>query len=242
MSKRGANLTNLGKLLSVLEPVCNNAIKIDVEPYRHANRRQYDEVKQCHQLLSAFHDGAKAYPVKITINEKENQKNQFYMVITVGEIDISTKLKEALTNTGVSHQSDERSLSDGGASFMITIPSFVANFKRNESIIIKNLPNGLLNDEQREIKERVLKADAQKEVEVQIRLSSKEVSQLESQGFTEEDIEKVVSSLDNICKISSAQLDAVQESLDNNRAAIKEQATEQKREEKRKDSPDDIER
>ena len=53
------------------------------------------------------------------------------MVITVGEIDISTKLKEALTNTGVSHQSDERSLSDGGASFTVTIPSFVANFKRN---------------------------------------------------------------------------------------------------------------
>lgn len=236
MSKRGANLTNLGKLLSVLEPVCNNAIKIDVEPYRHANRRQYDEVKQCHQLLSAFHDGAKAYPVKITINEKENQKNQFYMVITVGEIDISTKLKEALTNTGVSHQSDERSLSDGGASFMITIPSFVADFKRNESIIIKNLPDGLLNDEQREIKERVLKADAQKEVEVQIRLSSKEVSQLESQGFTEEDIEKVVSSLDNISKISSAQLDAVQESLESNRAAIKEQAVEQEREEIRRNS------
>lgn len=107
----------------------------------------------------------------------------------------------------------------------------MANFKRNESIIIKNLPDGLLNDEQREIKEQVLKADAQKEVEVQIRLSSKEVSQLESQGFTEEDIEKVVSSLDNISQISSAQLDAVQESLESNRAAIKEQAVEQEREE-----------
>lgn len=236
MSKRGANLTNLGKLLSVLEPVCNNAIKIDVEPYRHANRQQYDEVKQCHQLLSAFHDGAKAYPVKITINEKKSQKNQFYMVITVGEIDISTKIKEALTNTGVSHQSDERSLSDGGASFMITIPYFVANFKRNESIIIKNLPDGLLSAEQREIKERVLKADAQKEVEVKIRLSSKEVNQLDSQGFTKEDIEKVVSSIDNISKISSTQLDAVQESLESNRSAIKEQAVEQEREEIQRNS------
>ncbi len=133
MSKRGANLTNLGKLLSILEPVCNNAIKIDVEPYRHANRRQYDEVKQCHQLLSAFHDGAKAYPVKITINEKESQKNQFYIVITVGEIDISTKVKETLTNTRV-HPKMGESLPAGGASFDINMPSFVANFKRNESI------------------------------------------------------------------------------------------------------------
>ena len=29
MSKRGANLTNLGKVMSVFEPVCKNAIKID---------------------------------------------------------------------------------------------------------------------------------------------------------------------------------------------------------------------
>ena len=226
MSKRGANLTNLGKLMSVLEPVCDNAIKIEVEPYRHVNRRQYDEIKQCHQFLSAFHDGAKAYPVKITINEKGTRKDQFYMVVTVGEIDISAKLKEALTNTGASHQVDERSLSDGGASFTISIPAFVADFKRDESIIIKNLPDGLLNKEQRDIKQRVLEADTQKEVDIKIKLSGTELNQLNEQGFTEEDIETVVRNLDNVTKICSAQLDAVQESLENNRAAIREQAEE----------------
>ena len=113
--------------------------------YRHIERR-IEDIKQVHQLLSAFHDGEKVYPVKITIQEKENQKNQFYMVITVGEIDISSKIKEALTNTGAHHQSDEGSLSDGGASYIITVPSFVADFKRDESIIIKNLPDGLLNN------------------------------------------------------------------------------------------------
>ena len=64
MSKRGANLVNLGKLMSVLEPVCENAIKIEVEAYRHQSRKGQD-VKQVHQLLSAFHDGEKAYPVKV---------------------------------------------------------------------------------------------------------------------------------------------------------------------------------
>ncbi|MEE1115003.1 MAG: hypothetical protein UHN88_08005, partial [Eubacterium sp.] len=63
MSKRGADLVNLGKLLSVLEPVCQNAIKIEVESYRHESRKGQD-VKQVHQLLSAFHDGEKMYPVK----------------------------------------------------------------------------------------------------------------------------------------------------------------------------------
>lgn len=133
--------------MSALEPVCNNAIKIQVESYRHDSRKG-QEVKQVHQMLSAFHDGEKAYPVKITIHEKEKQKDQFYMVVTVGEIDISAKLKEALTNTGAVHPKMNGSLSDGGASFIISIPKFVADFKRNESIIIKNLPDGLLSPEQ----------------------------------------------------------------------------------------------
>lgn len=36
---------------------------------------------------------------------------------------IITKLKEALTNTGASHHSNERSLSDGGTSFIISVPA-----------------------------------------------------------------------------------------------------------------------
>ncbi len=86
------------------------------------------------------------------------------MVVTVGEIDISAKLKEALTNTGADHLEMNGSLSDGGASFVIGIPAFVDDFKRNESIIIKNLPDGLLNDKQRDIKQRVLETDAHKKL------------------------------------------------------------------------------
>lgn len=71
----------------------------------------------------------KAYPVKNTIHEKEKQKDKFYMVVTVGEIDISAKLKEALTNTGADHPEMNGSLSDGGASFIISIPAFVADVK-----------------------------------------------------------------------------------------------------------------
>ncbi len=155
------------------------------------------------------------------------------MVVTVGEIDISAKLKEALTNTGASHQSDERSLSDGGASFVISIPAFVADFKRSESIIIKNLPDGILSEEQRDIKQRVLEADAQKETEVRISLSSEEMEQLKGQGFTEEEIATVVENIDNISKISSAQIDAVKQTLAENRESIQIQAQEQTLEMKR---------
>lgn len=49
-------------------------------------------------------------------------------------MDIFTKIKEALTNTGVHSDKSEESLSAGDASFMITISSFVIIFKRNEPI------------------------------------------------------------------------------------------------------------
>ena len=130
------------------------------------------------------------------------------MVITVGKIGID-KIKEAITNTGMHSDKSEESLSAGDASFTIKIAEFISNFNREEGIILKNLPDGLLNDEQREIKERVLAADEQKEVGVKIRLSPKEVDQLESQGFTKGEIETVIRHTDNITKIRSARIDDV---------------------------------
>ena len=168
--------------------------------------------------MSAFHDMDYIYPVKITIREAEGkQANRFYMVITVGMIDIEDKIKEALTNTRV-HPKMGESLPAGGASFNVSVPQLISNFNSEEGIILKNLPNGLLNDSQQQIKQKIIEADIQREL-----------------AIAAEKLEKTI-------KTSSVQLDYVQESLDNNRAAIKEQATEQEREEKQKDSLDDIER
>ncbi len=213
MTKRHANLINLGKLLSVVEEVCANAVKVEVEKYRHLGSNTGNDVKQVHQYVSAFHDMANIYPVKITVNETEKkQRNRFYMVITVGEVAIDEKIKEAITNTGVHSDNSEESLSAGDASFTITIADFISNFNREEGIILKNLPDGLLTDEQQQIKHRILENDAQKEAEY------------------------VLNKLDKTMNASIAQIESVQESLDNNRAAIKEQAVEQEREEIRRNS------
>ena len=164
MTKRHANLINLGKLLSVVEDVCANSVKIEVEQYRHRGTVTRNDVKQVHQYMSAFHDTASIYPVKITINETEKkQRNRFYMVITVGEIGID-KIKEAITNTGMHSDKSEESLSAGDASFTITIAEFISNFNREEGIILKNLPDGLLNEDQKQIKQKIVKTDVQREL------------------------------------------------------------------------------
>ena len=84
------------------------------------------------------------------------------MVITVGMIEIEGKTKEALTNTRV-HPEMGESLPAGGASFNVSVPQFISHFNSEEGIILKNLPNGLLTENQQKIKQKVLKADSVKE-------------------------------------------------------------------------------
>lgn len=193
MTKRHSDLANLGRALSVIDDVCRNAEKIEVEPYRHSQPKTGTGFKQMHQYMSAFHDMDYIYPVKITIREAEdNQANRFYMVITVGMIDIESKIKEALTNTRV-HPETGESLPAGGASFNINIPQLVSNFNSEEGIILKNLPNGLLDEAQQRIKQKVIEADAQHELDITFK------------------------KLERTIKTSEEQLDIAQHSLENNR-------------------------
>ena len=156
MTKRHSDLANLGRVLSVIDDVCRNAEKIEIEPYRHSQPKTGTGFRQMHQYMSAFHDLDYIYPVKITIREAEGkQADRFYMVITVGMIDLEDKIKEALTDTRV-HPETRESLPAGGASFTISVPQFVSAFNSEEGIILKNLPDGLLDEEQLKIKQKVI--------------------------------------------------------------------------------------
>ena len=72
------------------------------------------------------------------------------------------KIKEAITNTRV-HPNKGESLPAGDASLTINISDLVKVFNKDEGIIIKNLPNGLLSPKQIRIKEKVIKHDEAKE-------------------------------------------------------------------------------
>lgn len=53
------------------------------------------------------------------------------------------------------------------------------------------------------------------------------MKQLKNQGFTEEEIAKVIENIDDIAKFSSAQIDNVKQTLSDNRKSIQIQAKEQ---------------
>lgn len=226
MTRRHSDLTNLGKLLSVLEPVCANAIKIQIEPYRHKSRKGL-EVKQVHQLLSAFCDDREIYPVKITIHEKLKQYNQFYMVITVSEISLR-KIKEDSPNTGAAHLEMNGSLSDGGASLNVTIPTLISDFKRDEGIILKNLPDGLLNEKQKEIKQKAFTSDIEKENEIQLAQAIKDAREGTEKLQVEEKLKKAMEHLESLSANSVSQTHLVKGGFEKNQLQVAEQEIELK--------------
>ena len=98
------------------------------------------------------------------------------------------------------------SLPAGGASFDISVPRLVSTFNSEEGIILKNLPDGLLDGTQQQIKQKVIESDLKHELDIAAR------------------------KLDKTIETSATQMDAVQQSLKNNRIEIKEQAIKQKQE------------
>ncbi len=98
------------------------------------------------------------------------------------------------------HPETGESLPAGGASFDINIPRLISTFNSEEGIIPKNLPDGLLDDVQKQIKQKVIEADIQHE------------------------LDKASKKFAKTMNASASQIESVQESLETNRAAIKEQA------------------
>jgi hypothetical protein len=162
MCRQRADLLNLAKLFTVLPEVLSNAILLEVEEFRHSNLNKAKLIAGVYQYISAFCDEEVLYPVKITVEQyRKVQKSKIHVVITVGRISLEVlKKEEALPNVGVHpSETDGESLTAGVASFNINIQHLVKLFNRNESVILKNFPDEMLSDKQREIKTEVKKSD-----------------------------------------------------------------------------------
>lgn len=162
VKKRG-NLGDLAKLFTVLDKIITNAILLEKEEYRHKSRTQAKHIDAMYQYVSAFCDDYWLYPVKITVEKRKDAgQNRFYIVLSVGKIILSdVKEKETIPVAGV--HSYEESLHNGAVSYEISITHLIKHFNKKQDIILKNVPDELLNDEQRMIKAKVIEKDLQKE-------------------------------------------------------------------------------
>lgn len=236
-NKKNSGLDSLAILLPVIEAVCKNAIKIGAETSRYMGKKG-DSVRQMHLFLGAFSDGDAVYPVKICVSEKKKPS----VLFIIGEEKKFPKTIEAPTNTGAIHQHlDKGSLSDGGTSLVISVASFVSKFNRNDSPIIKSLPNGILNDEQITIKNKSLHDDLVKLAKLQLKLSGVEYSRIDLRNYSSQEIMTVIENSKDITKLSSMQLTLESKTISDNKADIKQQAKDIKESDKTRTVSEQIE-
>lgn len=221
MNKKGFPLSNLCKLLLVIEDVCKNAIKVSVEPYNATGPNNKDQ--QVHHFISAFRGNHRVYPVKIIIYERSVPSAVF--IVGNGRV-IQTK-SEALTSTGTIYQQlDKGSLFDGRTSLTISLPLLIANFNKKDSAFIKVLPDGVLTEKQSWIKQKTLNDDRLKKAKSQLKASGINIAQAKAQDFSNQEITTILRNAKEISLYSSTQLSLEKKGLSNNMTEIKTQAKE----------------
>lgn len=175
MDKIHAESSLMLKLMTVIKPVFDNAVLVEIEKYRHLEKAKANQIECSYQYLSAFYDTEKIYPVKITAELNKNMYNSsIHMVITVGQI----KMKEVLSPRVHPVYAGE-SVEIGDPSFTINITDFVKYFNNYHGIIIKNIPDKLLNQNQLEFKNEIKTHD--KEIADKMFKIKNEMNQLKNE-------------------------------------------------------------
>lgn len=185
MTKQHADLYNLSKLFTCFHNVLENGILIDVEEYRHKSQDQRaKEIVGEYQYISAFHDEDKIYPVKITAERRRSfAETNVHVTVTIGDLDLD-KIKEDPSILRVHQSHNERESSDSGrvSSFDISLPHFVQNLNKTHAILLKNFPDQMLNNDQKNLKEKLIHFDKEKDTVRMLAFYTNQISEALERG------------------------------------------------------------
>lgn len=185
MTKQHADLFDLSKLFTCFRSTVENSILIEVEEYRH--KSQYQKSKEIlgeYQYIGSFHDETKVYPVKITAEKRKASKDtNVHVTITIGSFEFD-KIKEehSILRVHPSYSDGESSDSGRYSSFDISLPHFVEKFNENQAILIKNMPDQMLDEKQLEIKQKLIHFDREKDKAKQMALCTDMMAEAASRG------------------------------------------------------------
>ncbi len=162
MGQRHTDTKLFPEALTVLSEICQNAVLIQIEGDAKANKESHKGVRDVYHWMSAFHDGEKIYPVKLTVeDDKSRDPDKIYFLLTLGETsDISSPIyKKEAANTDL-HPGAGEGPSVGRASFKCSITQFISNFNGKHGILLKHFPDSMLSERQRGIKQAVIAHDS----------------------------------------------------------------------------------
>ena len=141
-------------MLTVLEDVVKQAVAIEVHGDRYVGtERQDTKLLNTFVLISAFKNRNSIIPVKLIAKELRGENNKIHVAITAKKIE-----SEIFTQGyGITHTTYAPSNSIDN----ISIPDLIQNINVEDEDLLKYVPDGLLNKEQKVAKEKAL--DEEKE-------------------------------------------------------------------------------
>lgn len=143
-ANRGSNFADFEKMLASLDELTEEAKVIETHDDRYKGTVREDRhLKNMYVLLSAYRDGSDIVPVQFAIKEKADG-NKLYLAVTM------TKIKETdimaapadLTESNATNQS-----------LNINIAQLIKFVNSSEGEFLKYIPDDLLNEEQRKMKQ-----------------------------------------------------------------------------------------
>ena len=151
----GGSYDDLVKALTCIEQLAYNAVPIEVHSDKKTNTKKANpDLKNVYVLVSAFADGDGYVPVQMEVKEYYNRASGLYMSVTLDKIkpDVVSERRLSEDQKGLAHLLSGSKVSIAEI-FESVNPDTNARF-------LKYVPDGFLNDEQREAKQRALGAQA----------------------------------------------------------------------------------
>ena len=150
-NKQGHHYIEFAKMFSVFDTVIENAV--GVEMHNRANYKPDPTLNNVFVLISAYQDGDFIVPVKLEVKKFKDKKNTLYVAISLEKIKKTEVWKQGDTNNGVTQNS---------RSVNISISNIFRKINPFDKSFLKYIPDGFLNDEQKNAKIEALEEDTKK--------------------------------------------------------------------------------
>lgn len=150
----GGTYQDYAKAMSCFTDIVENAIPIEVHPEKKTGTaRANPDLKQTYVLVSAYKDVKSVVPVQLEIKEFRQRGKSLYMTVVLTKIDLEVVDTGVPDNVGNVPHLVSRSI--------ISLRQIFENVNEKDARLLKYVPDGFLNEQQKAAKQSALQKQAE---------------------------------------------------------------------------------
>ena len=146
----GGTYQDYAKAMTCFNEIVEAAIPVEVHPEKKVGTvKENPDLKNVYVLISAFQDGNNIVPVELEVKEFRERGKSLYMTVMLTKIDLEVVDAGVPSETGDVPHLLSRST--------ISLQQLFENVNPKDGRFLKYVPDGFLNDEQRQAKQEALR-------------------------------------------------------------------------------------